>query len=171
MAINKKGFVDGVFFIVILVVVVISAVLAGYIFTEFRNSSGLENDPVYGNETTRIFIPFQNLFNAWDTLLVLLAIGLGIALIVSVFILPTGPIFKVAAVIMILIIVLLAGSLANVFESIHDDTHSDISNYSRTNFGTMDSLISDNYPKFVLVFMVLSFILLLGKRQFGSETV
>ena len=163
---NKNGFVDGLVFMVLFFVIVLAAIIAGLMFQEFRDSSNLEDDPF----VTRVFVPVQNLFDNMQNLLILLGVGLGIALIVSVFLLPTGPVFKFAAVIMILILTLLAGSLANVFETIAD-ADTPIGNYTRGNYGAIDTLISDNYPKFILVFLVFSFILLLGKRQFSQNEV
>lgn len=106
-----------VFITVIVLVLVISNFLVGSVTTSFREDTSMSNETI--NSTVGQVSEAYGLIN---TMIPLLFIGSGLGAAVLAYRAPSHPVYAFASVLMIVIMLVFAGWLGNMYESLVSDS-------------------------------------------------
>ena len=150
--INKKGFIDNIFLVIVTIVSFFVILLISMIYGNVKD--GLNGFEIISNNTDaqETFDDIDTLQGTWDWLYVLFFFGLVGAILLTLYSLRSSPLFFVVGIIGLFITVFLAILLTDGFGTIID-SNADISNqvteYPKSNF------IFDNLPVIILIIICL----------------
>lgn len=160
---GKKGSVlDLGFIVIILFVTAIVMFVMHFVFNQLHDATiddgTFEND----NKSKDIMNTGKNLMDSWDYMFVFIMIGLLIMAGVTVFALKTHPIFYVGAFLIIAVMIIVAGILADSFTEFKTDDA--FTNETATYVSA--SYVMGNFPTYILIIGGVIALMLYGKRLF-----
>jgi ABC-type phosphate transport system permease subunit len=158
---RKKGFWLDIPYIIIMVFVMI--ILIVIVHKAYSEMSPEISSSVNNTRTTEALDVGQNVIEGFDILIIMVMIGLAIALIASVFLLETHPMFFVLILFMLIAMVGVGLILSEVFETL--STESDLED----SFDSypLSSYVLTNFGKFILFYIFIGIISFYGKSRIG----
>lgn len=162
---KKKGFVnDGIFFIVsfFVLIVILIAVYTGYsaIMPQLTDSE----NAIYTVEGASNADKINDVYLSFDTLFILLFIGLACVMLISAILIKVHPVFAIIALFSFIIMVILSMILANTYTVLDENE----STSEATSKFTKISFVMDNYPLFIIPIIMLFLIILFSKAVYDE---
>jgi len=158
---NKKaGVMDIVFILVFLFILGISTFTAYMIYNKYQERTA-ELETFNNSLTERIDDSAYATLTAFDYLFIFIFVGLIIMAIVSTFTIQTHPVFFFVSIMLLIITIILAAPISNIFEEVANETA--FSNAS--NAYTVIPYFMGRLPFFMLMVGAILFIALYAKYR------
>jgi len=159
---NKKGTImDFLYIVVALFIIALSTIIAFTVWDSYNTQvkeDGLGNSSIYPSLEANMNTTMNNM----DYLFVFLMVGLTIALIISVFMIKSHPVFFWITMLFIIIVLIIAGALSNAYEMVGDNAELKA---GHDNYPAME-FVMDNLPLFILLIAAMAIIALYAKSRY-----
>lgn len=114
---SKKGVVTEIaYFVLFLFIAAVVIMITAKVYTSLQD--GIQSSSLQSANTDALFQKTDNAYKTFDSMFLVLVVGLCIGIIISAFFINSHPIFYVITILLWPIVVIISAALSNAYESL-----------------------------------------------------